>query len=59
MCLGAVISPVKSVSGGFMHRMYKVTTDCGTYAVKHLNTEKGEPNMDEFERGNIFVFKKL
>lgn len=37
--LGAIVSPVESVSGGFMHRMYKVVTDCGTYAVKHLNTE--------------------
>ncbi|MGN0401471.1 MAG: phosphotransferase [Acetatifactor sp.] len=37
--LGTIISPIESVSGGFLHRMYKVTTDCGTYAVKHLNRE--------------------
>lgn len=37
--LGTAISSVKAVSGGLMHRMYKVTTDCGTYAVKHLNPE--------------------
>ena len=37
--LGNIISPIKPVSGGFMHRMYRVTTDCGTYAVKHLNPE--------------------
>ena len=37
--LGKIISPVESISGGFLHRMYQVTTDCGTYAVKHLNTE--------------------
>ena len=35
--LGKVVSPVEPVSGGFLHRMYKVTTDCGIFAVKHLN----------------------
>lgn len=40
MCgLGKIIAEVESVSGGFMHRMYKVTTDSGVYAVKHLNAE--------------------
>ncbi|MGN1187539.1 MAG: phosphotransferase, partial [Lachnospiraceae bacterium] len=50
--LGTVISPLESVSGGFMHRMYKVTTDCGTYAVKHLNREimDRETAHDNFER---------
>lgn len=37
--LGEILSPVESVSGGLLHRMYRVTTDCGTYAVKHLNPE--------------------
>ena len=37
--LGNIISPITPVSGGFMHRMYRVTTDCGIYAVKHLNPE--------------------
>lgn len=36
---GAVIFPIEPVSGGLMHRMYRVTTDCGIYAVKHLNPE--------------------
>ena len=41
--LGNVTLPIENVSGGFMHRMYKVTT-CGTvnarcFAVKHLNPE--------------------
>ena len=41
--LGDVIRPIENVSGGFMHRMYKVTA-CGTegsrsFAVKHLNPE--------------------
>lgn len=41
--LGDVILPIENVSGGFMHRMYKVTA-CGTegsrsVAVKHLNPE--------------------
>ena len=40
MCgLGRIIADVASVSGGFMHRMYKVVTDSGIYAVKHLNAE--------------------
>lgn len=37
--LGTIISPVKPVSGGFLHRMYRVVTNCGTYAVKYLNPE--------------------
>ena len=41
--LGEVCVPIENVSGGFMHRMYKVTA-CGTegsrsFAVKHLNPE--------------------
>ncbi len=35
--LGAVISPIEPVSGGLMHKMYRVKTDSGIYAVKHLN----------------------
>lgn len=37
--LGEIIADIESVSGGLMHRMYKVTTDSGVYAVKHLNPE--------------------
>ena len=37
--LGAVILPIESVSGGFLHRMYRVSTECGKYAVKHLNPQ--------------------
>lgn len=40
MCgLGKIIADVESVSGGLMHKMYKVITDSGVYAVKHLNAE--------------------
>ena len=35
--LGLITSSVEAVSGGFLHRMYRVATECGTYAVKHLN----------------------
>lgn len=35
--LGLIISSVEAVSGGFLHRMYRVVTECGTYAVKYLN----------------------
>ena len=45
---GAVVFPVSPVSGGFMHRMYRVTTDRGIYAVKHLNPEiMSRPNVHE------------
>ena len=45
---GAVTLPIQSVSGGFMHRMYRVTTDCGTFAVKHLNPEiMKRPNVHD------------
>ena len=37
--LGNVNSPIEQVSGGFLHRMYKVVTEGGTYAVKYLNPE--------------------
>ena len=39
LSLGTVTEPVAPVSGGFMHRMYKVPTKKQTYAVKHLNPE--------------------
>ena len=39
LSIGRVTSPIKPVSGGFMHRMYKVCTQNHTYAVKHLNPE--------------------
>ncbi len=40
MCeLGEIIADAEAISGGFMHRMYKVITDSGIYAVKHLNAE--------------------
>ena len=37
--LGQVILPVTSVTGGLMHRMFRVTTAEKTYAVKRLNPE--------------------
>lgn len=37
--LGEIIADVEPVSGGLMHKMYKVVTDCGVYAVKQLNAE--------------------
>ena len=39
LLLGQVTSPISPVSGGFMHRMYKVCTENQTYAVKLLNPE--------------------
>ncbi len=37
--LGRVLSPIEPVSGGLMHRMFKVSAESGTYAVKQLNPE--------------------
>ncbi len=37
--LGAVLAPVESVSGGYLHRMYRVSAAGGSYAVKYLNPE--------------------
>ncbi len=49
---GAVIFPIETVSGGFMHRMYRVRTKSGIYALKHLNPEimAREGVHDNFER---------
>ena len=50
--LGNVVSPIGPVSGGFLHRMYKVVTECGTYAVKCLNPEimSREGVLDNYNR---------
>ena len=37
--LGNVIGGIRTVSGGLMHKMYKVQTDKGAYAVKCLNPD--------------------
>ncbi len=37
--LGEITGPVEPVTGGLMHRMYKVKTSSGTYALKCLNPE--------------------
>ena len=37
--LGKILPPVTPVSGGYMHRMYRVSTSGHSYAVKHLNPE--------------------
>ncbi len=49
---GTVIFSIEPVSGGFMHRMYRVRTKSGIYAVKHLNPEiMGREGVhDNFDR---------
>jgi len=37
--LGAVLEEPKQVAGGLLHKMYRVDTDKGAYAVKVLNPE--------------------
>jgi len=53
--LGTVMSPVESVSGGYLHRMYRVTTDAGVYAVKHLNPAimRRPDAFDNFRRAEM------
>ena len=50
--LGEVLPPVVSVSGGYMHRMFRVNTPGHSYAVKHLNPEimKRPDAMDNYRR---------
>ena len=37
--LGQMIGEPRAVSGGLMHRMYRVSTDKGVYAIKQLNPD--------------------
>ena len=50
--LGKILPPVIPVSGGYMHRMYRVNTPERSYAVKHLNPEiMKRPNvMDNYRK---------
>ena len=50
--LGKVLSPVVPVSGGLMHRMFRVTASGQVYAVKLLNPEimKRPGVMDNYRR---------
>lgn len=50
--LGQIIADAEAVSGGLLHRMYKVKTSQGIYAVKHLNAEiMKRPNVfDNYAR---------
>ena len=52
LSLDTVTLPVVPVTGGFMHRMYKVSTANHTYAVKHLNPEimKRPDAMSNYKR---------
>ena len=55
LSLGTVTVPVAPVSGGFMHRVYKVCTENHTYAVKHLNPEimKRPGAMDNYKKAEL------
>lgn len=50
--LGEVLLPVTPVSGGLMHRMFRVNTANSIYAVKHLNPEimKRPDAMSNYQR---------
>ena len=56
---GEIKNPITSVSGGFMHRMYKVVCDNNSYAVKHLNSEimKRPEVMKNYEKAEILENK--
>ncbi len=53
--IGSVAGPITAVSGGFMHRMYRVETDKGIYAVKHLNPNimKRPDAFDNYRRAEV------
>ena len=55
LVLGKISFPITSVSGGFIHRMYKVCTQNHTYAVKHLNPEimKRPTAMDNYRKAEM------
>lgn len=60
--LGLIVSPVEAVSGGFSHRMYRVVTECKTYAVKYLNPvimgrEEAHENFARAERMECIIEK--
>ena len=52
--LGSVLLPISPVSGGFLHRMYRVDTENGSFAVKHLNPNimKRPEAMGNFKRAD-------
>lgn len=39
LCLGKLQTEPEKIPGGFLHRMYRLRTDAGEYAVKALNPE--------------------
>jgi len=41
--LGVLKSPAERVFGGYMHKMYRLSTTKGNYAVKLLNPEVMKP----------------
>ena len=48
LSLGALTAPPVRLSGGYTHRMFRLTTDRGDYAVKLLNPEiMGRPHVLE------------
>lgn len=53
--LGKMICPPAPVSGGLMHKMYRVETARGVYAVKHLNPEimKREKARDDYKEAEM------
>lgn len=61
--LGQVIENAIRVNGGLSHRMYKVVTDKGIYAVKELNKgimkrKEAYSNFVFSEKGNRYCKRK-
>lgn len=52
--LGSVVNNIEAVTGGLSHRMYKVITDKGIYAIKELNSGV----MKRTEAYSNFVFSE-
>ena len=45
--IGNCVINIEKVTGGLSHRMYKVITDKGVYAIKELN--QGETKFQQLE----------
>ena len=58
MDIGDLTAKPQRVSGGYMHKMYKLETTTGKYAVKMLNPTimKRPDAMGNYEKAEIIIF---
>jgi len=55
--LGEIQGPMVKVEGGLLHRMYRVNTSYGVYALKHLNPQiiKRPGVKNQYETSEVFA----